>query len=266
MSADERITGRPVAPRVPEFDEDAPPRPLAGVAVDLSGNYRDDPWGWLVYGAGKWGRLFGPFLGFVAFVSFYGVGCHVLFLLFLRAPLACAAFLVALQVVRGGTVSNPLADQWFRCTGRLLVSTLLHLLLLAFAIAGFVALLLLAHGVGLRRISPELYYGMGISALLLLGAVGYLYLRFSFANALIVDQQMTVLKAFAASWQLTRGHELALAAFYLHLGLLFLVGLLAFGVGLFFTVPLISLAEASLYLHATGQVDGRQFGKDRLTE
>jgi hypothetical protein len=255
VSQDERITGRPAPMRVPEFDEDAAPRPMVRVAVDLSGNYRDEPWRWLWYGIGEWGVVFWPLLGFVLFMALWSLFCWPLFFLFLRAPLTCEAFLIALHVLRDRRVSDPMKDNGYWWVGRVLGSTCLQSLLIAFALAigGTLQLIWIRAGLVLTW-GPTISVGVHLlCGLLLAGGTGYLFLRFSFANSLIADQDMGVFPAFAASWQLTRGHELALAAFYFLLGLLFLVGLLAFGVGLFFTVPLIVLAEASLYLHATGQ-------------
>jgi hypothetical protein len=224
---------------------------VGGLTVDLSGNYRDDPWGWIRYGAGawRWRVVSEEFAVYVVYAAVLTVALGPAYLLLMRAPLPSGAFGTALGLLRGRGW-DPMNDQGVPLAGRL------HLLLVAFAVTVFVTLVLIAEGAGLTGASwPEVYYGAGwICGLLLAGGTAYLSLRLSFANALIADQRMGVFQSYAASWRLTAGHVRALAAFYSILVLLFVAGLLGFGVGLFFTVPLIALAEASLYLHATGQV------------
>lgn len=253
MSDDDRFSPRP-RPRALEIepDEDAEPRPLRLYGVDLSGDYRVEPFRWIAYGAGKWGKIAGAFVGFLVIMILGSLFCGQVFQLLFRSPMACGAFLVAVRALRDERWSPQTFHEGFGVFGWLFLSTLLNWSLYAGVFAGYFLMQIAVEAGGLDSdVAAAATVALAIlNALLALS----LQVRWSFANSLIVEQHMPIGAALAASWRMTHGHVLGLAFFYLLLGLLFVAGLLMFGVGLFFTVPLISLAEASAYLHATGQV------------
>jgi len=75
----------------------------------------------------------------------------------------------------------------------------------------------------------------------------YLYLRFQFFFASMVDEDAGVITSFKRSWAITKGHTLRLFVLMLFQFLLILLGTIAFGIGLFVTIPLAILIYVSTY-------------------
>jgi uncharacterized membrane protein len=82
----------------------------------------------------------------------------------------------------------------------------------------------------------------------------YLFVRLWFVVPLLLDGHAELDSAMAESFRLTRGHALALGGYIAILTSLILLGVACLGVGLLVVAPFVLLAEASAYLHATGQV------------
>ena len=83
-------------------------------------------------------------------------------------------------------------------------------------------------------------------ALLLLPGI-YLMLRFQFFFASIVDEDADVISSFKRSWNLTKGQTVQLIVLMLIHLLIFIIGTIALGFGLFVAVPLIMLLYARTY-------------------
>ena len=72
-------------------------------------------------------------------------------------------------------------------------------------------------------------------------------IRYGFYRYVMIDGCSDPLRALHVSWCITRGHTWQLFWFLMLMGLLNLLGLLAFGVGLFVTIPLTEIATARVY-------------------
>ncbi|MGM0442516.1 MAG: DUF975 family protein, partial [Elusimicrobiota bacterium] len=85
----------------------------------------------------------------------------------------------------------------------------------------------------------------GFILLIIPGVV--LSLKFFLYNYCVVDQDLGPIRALKQSSTITEGLKLSLFVFLLKLAGINILGFLAFGVGLFFTLPLTSLAIAYVY-------------------
>ncbi len=72
-------------------------------------------------------------------------------------------------------------------------------------------------------------------------------IRFSFFEYLIVDKNSRVIQSLKESWQITKGNTWNLFLFYILLGLINTLGVLALIVGLFWSIPTTMLAKAFVY-------------------
>lgn len=251
----EGITGRPRLPADLEPDEDAPPRPPVLISVDLSGNYQVDIHRWLSLAATKWHTLILPFVAFVITVVVCSVLCGGVLLLFLRGTWIGLAHQSALAALRGRAASDPVFDAtenplFLRLLGLTMIQLLWPILVLALHL-GF-ALVLETLVPAPPNWLPTLWLTSAMVVTLVTSMT--LNLRLWFALTLIVDQRMTLRHACVASWHLTRDHVAKLALYQLILWFILVMGASLFGVGLFLAIPFVALAEASAYLHATGQV------------
>ena len=77
-------------------------------------------------------------------------------------------------------------------------------------------------------------------ALLLFPGI-YLFLRFQFFYASMVDEDTDLISSFKRSWAITKGHTLRLFVLFLIYLLISLIGTIALGIGSFIAIPLISL-------------------------
>ena len=69
----------------------------------------------------------------------------------------------------------------------------------------------------------------------------YLFLRLQFFFASMVDEDSGLIASFKRSWAITKGQTLQLFALMLIHLLLLIVGIIAFGIGIFVAIPLITL-------------------------
>lgn len=74
-----------------------------------------------------------------------------------------------------------------------------------------------------------------------------LSIKLQFASYLVVDKNKGVVEALKGSWEMTKGVKWNLFLFWLTLGLINVLGLLALVVGLVVTVPLSMVATAYVY-------------------
>jgi len=86
---------------------------------------------------------------------------------------------------------------------------------------------------------------LGIILLLIPGII--FGIRLSFYDYFIVDKNSRIIESLKRSWQITEGNTLNLFLFYLLLGLINVLGILALIFGLFWTIPTTILAEAFAY-------------------
>lgn len=77
----------------------------------------------------------------------------------------------------------------------------------------------------------------------------YFYLRFSFAGVNLVDKKKGFGEAIRRSGEITGGVKIELFLFDLVAGLVNLIGLLFFGLGLLVTIPMTQLARMNIYKH-----------------
>lgn len=267
---DEILPQRPHPQHPPEPDEDAEPRPRPRFVLDLDGRYVVEPWRWLAFAARAWPGLVVPYAGFLLLALPLMVASCLFGPLeaIMRVPLMSGAFYVAMRALRG--------EPWVFTTffvglgrvGRLAGTSLLCWLIAAgiyVSIAGPIAAVWYSH-------TPPGFPWPAVYSTVLVGCANgvgwatlcYALTRLSFANSLIMEQGTGVVEACQASWRMTRGHVIGLLGYYVLLYLVGIAGLAAYGVGLFVALPLVSLAQASAYLHATGQV--RPAGHPRMQD
>jgi hypothetical protein len=116
-------------------------------------------------------------------------------------------------------------------------------------------------GVLLGGILYWLSYPVPLSEMLLLAAaIGlflvafYVHVRLWFVHMLLLDARLTLMESLQASWTLTRHHVFGLSMYLLLLSAILILGASFFCVGLVPAMAFVTLAEASAYLHATGQI------------
>ena len=75
---------------------------------------------------------------------------------------------------------------------------------------------------------------------------------FSVAQYFVVDAEMGPMRALSASWEVTKGHRLALFGFGLAATLVMTIGAFACGFGMLLTYPIVYVALAIVYLRISG--------------
>lgn len=101
----------------------------------------------------------------------------------------------------------------------------------------------------LSYLAVSILYGLLVAAGLVLLVVPGIYLavRYGLVGFLVVDERADVLGSFRRSSELTRGVRWSLFVLGIALLGINLLGALAFGVGLLFTIPLTAFAAARAY-------------------
>ncbi len=93
-----------------------------------------------------------------------------------------------------------------------------------------------------------LYLGMFIGGLALFIVPGiYWGLKYQFSTYLILEKGMTLTEAFEKSAEMVAGYEWDLLAYWLLMLMLNTIGLLLFGVGIIFTLPITIVGYSYLY-------------------
>ena len=87
--------------------------------------------------------------------------------------------------------------------------------------------------------------GLGIGLLIIPGI--YFGCRLVFVRYLVVEEKMDSIESVKMSWQLTRGHTLTIFGIGTAALLIYLAGLIAFGVGIIVSIIWVKLAFASIY-------------------
>lgn len=94
----------------------------------------------------------------------------------------------------------------------------------------------------------------GLILLIIPGLI--LAIRLSFYSYLIVDRGANVTDSLKMSWAITKGHVLKLILFSFAAGLIYMIGYLAFGLGLIIATPVILIASAYVYRRLLLQTPG----------
>mgnify|MGYP001174561933 CR=1 FL=1 len=110
-------------------------------------------------------------------------------------------------------------------------------------------------------ISTALLVLMSVTGLIMIVVAGaYLSIRLLFVQYIIVDANEGPIQSLKKSWQLSKGNISLLVRFLSYAVAINFLGLLLFGVGLLYTMPITTIATAMLYLH----LNGPQHSKERL--
>ena len=258
-SGDPRIQARPTTRPLLEPDEDAPAFPAERMPLDLTGNYRTEIVIWMEQAQTNYNwfclvpMLMVPcFVPAIALLSvplalLAGVWCWVPLVLLVRPIWFGGLFLVAVRGMRQG------ASEWNEFWEVLLAPRLLLANLLSSLLWLLPLVVVALFEESLLVLDPSKTYTLAAWACAWLVAF-YFHVRWWFAHMLILDLQMSIYEAFATSWTLTRSHVLGLSCFLLLLAVILVVGASFFGFGILAAMAFVTLAEASAYLHATGQM------------
>ena len=87
--------------------------------------------------------------------------------------------------------------------------------------------------------------GLGIGLLIVPGI--YFGCRLVFVRYLVVEEKMDSIESVKMSWQMTRGHTATIFGIGLTSLLVYMAGLIAFGVGIILSIIWVKLAFASIY-------------------
>ena len=101
----------------------------------------------------------------------------------------------------------------------------------------------------MRQVVAEiLYFFIVLGGLLLFIIPGFIWIiKYQFMVYFIVDKDMQATEALKASGKLTKGYKWNIFFYDIIIGLLNILGVLLFGVGLFFTLPISILALSKIY-------------------
>ena len=76
----------------------------------------------------------------------------------------------------------------------------------------------------------------------------YLMTRFIFVQYFVIDKNISFDAAIKRSWKITKGNEINLLAFLFAMVIIFVLGFLAFVIGVVVAMPITQLSTAKLYL------------------
>ena len=76
----------------------------------------------------------------------------------------------------------------------------------------------------------------------------YLMTRLIFVQYFVIDKKISFDAAIKRSWKITKGNEINLLAFLFAMIIIFVLGFLAFAVGVVVAIPITQLSTAKLYL------------------
>ena len=76
----------------------------------------------------------------------------------------------------------------------------------------------------------------------------YLMTRFIFVQYFVIDKNISFDAAIKRSWKITKGNEINLLAFLFAMVIIFVLGFLAFVLGVVVAIPITQLSTAKLYL------------------
>ncbi len=94
--------------------------------------------------------------------------------------------------------------------------------------------------------SSEILYGIAAFFLMCIPAL-LLYLRVQFGTYLILEKNIDIFSAFGKSLKISKGYLFYIVITYLFIILLNIAGILLFGIGLLFTMPMSMVVVALLY-------------------
>jgi uncharacterized membrane protein len=106
----------------------------------------------------------------------------------------------------------------------------------------------------IRQARPAVAIPLVILAIVALLVMIYLSVRFFyFGMPLIVDRELGPFDAMKGNWKLTEGHFWGWLGVAIVLVLVYLAGIVACGVGIFFTIPYALLVQMAAYLYVAGR-------------
>lgn len=118
-----------------------------------------------------------------------------------------------------------------------------------------IAMLFMPEGLFWRYLATSIVYALiTVGGLILLIVPGVIWaIKYQFALPLVVDKKLTLAQAIKKSGEITKGYKVWLFGLSLVLVGVNLLGLLALGVGLLFTVPLSGIAHIWVYRQLVGK-------------
>jgi uncharacterized membrane protein len=114
-----------------------------------------------------------------------------------------------------------------------------------------------AYGQASRKLFSYIAVYIPLTILLFIGCAlllfpgFYLALRLQFFVASMVDEDTGVIDSIKRSWDITKGHTMRLFVLMLIQILIFIIGVVAFGIGIFAAIPLIILMYGATYRKLT---------------
>ena len=120
----------------------------------------------------------------------------------------------------------------------------------------------LAYGQVLRKLlifipaSLIFFVTIAIGCAFLLFPGIYLYLRFQFFFASMMDEDSGMIESFKRSWSITKGHAMQLFVLLLFQKVIIIIGFIALGIGIFAAIPYIILMYGYAYRKLTAPVTG----------
>lgn len=169
----------------------------------------------------------------------------------------CAAlYNVTLKIVKEGSATykdllTPFKD--YRLPTTYATASLIYTLFISIGFAAIITTLstFAAGYMAGASFTAQSYLVIALATIILL-VVTYFAMRFQFYKlAIIEDDSLSALAALKKSFDITRGHDVSLISFYALAIAFNVVGALAFGVGLLFTLPVSMFAYTTVYRRLT---------------
>jgi hypothetical protein len=129
-------------------------------------------------------------------------------------------------------------------------SVLYGLIMLSCFLGGLITIMIVSIGFSIPLQSSQAMVIFPI-AIIAIGFMIMLALKYQFYSYLIVDKNLGAQESLKESAQMTQGIKWDLLLFGMTLGLVNVLGFLAFGIGLLVTLPTTLLANAFVYSHLT---------------
>lgn len=262
-TAPPRDRGRPRRPEDEDYDDDYDRPRRAGLATDLSNDYRINFNKWFETAQKHYGDSFGPIIGYFIIlqaISFalqlIPFGAGAIAQIFLMPPLQAGLFIVALRQLKGERWDFGMFFSGFEKYGALLGNALLTALcVLPGMIPMFVGLVMMIVSSQGPKKEPDpaavaIFIGLTLVSMVITAFVATRIA--TFATFLIIDRDFGAVEALKGSWVLTQNHFWALFGINLVLALINVGGVLACCIGVLFTFPLTLLTQSAGYLYVAG--------------
>jgi hypothetical protein len=282
---------RPGFDRPAGHDEDAPPRIGPAGQADLSGNPPLDIGESMGAAQRVWGQFLGPAIGFIILTFLVNMALSIgsavmqsalipaigpfaatqlinfVVAIFIQAPMGAGFAYAGVRLLRRERWQFADFFSGFTQYGNIvLLNIVMYFVTLIIFMPLVIAAVLIILSMNPGGIPPRLQAALpvqisqdvlpiiaGVAVFLFLAGI-YLFIRWTWATLLIIDQRMGAFDALGTSWKITNGKVLGLIGLGFMLSLIALLGLLACGIGLLFAIPYIILCQSAAYLSMTGQL------------